>query len=245
MKRKKRNEESEEQLNLKKLMSTPRGKAVVFFGAYFVFFLLIAIAARTGGPAYGDSRNRKYQTGTENRFSYASIESNNFNFQYAIDIDGVASTYTGVRTGKKERIISFDKKEYYLENGNYFLNSNGLWLKAENPYKYTEFYEVNIIKELVQQATYMSNTNYESGRSVYNYSISSATISKLLENKDIDIFEEPNEIIIGADEDNYVNSVKYVLDSYCKVRGICVNSMSITLNYEQYGKIEELTSPLE
>ena len=227
MKRKKRNEESEEQLNLKKLMSTPRGKAVVFFGAYFVFFLLIAIAARTGGPAYGDSRNRKYQTGTENRFSYASIESNNFNFQYTIDIDGVSSTYTGVRTGKKERIISFDKKEYYLENGNYFLNSNGLWLKAENPYKYTEFYEVNIIKELVQQATYMSNTNYESGRSVYNYSISSATIS------------------IGADEDNYVNSVKYVLDSYCKVRGICVNSMSITLNYEQYGKIEELTSPLE
>lgn len=35
---KKGSDESNKKEELKQLMSTPRGKAIVFFGAYFVFF---------------------------------------------------------------------------------------------------------------------------------------------------------------------------------------------------------------
>lgn len=243
--RRKETEENSEKVDLKELLKTPRGKAMVFFGAYFVFFLIIAVVARTGGTAAGDGRNRKYQTGVENKFSFASIESNNYRFNYTVEIDGVNSAYAGVRTGKKEKITCPSLVEFYGEDGNYFTNTGGVWIKAENPFKFTEFSEVTNIKKLVEKATYMSNTSYESGKDVYNYNISSATISKLLDNQDIDIEEVPNEIIVSADKDNYVESVKYVLNSYCKVKGYCVNSMSITLNYELYGEIEEITSPLK
>ena len=33
---------------LKELMSTPRGKAIVFFGAYLIFFIIAAILAFIG-----------------------------------------------------------------------------------------------------------------------------------------------------------------------------------------------------
>ena len=105
--------------------------------------------------------------------------------------------------------------------------------------------DTNIIKSLIEKATYISKTEYDSGKDVYNFKISSATISKLFEGVDIDAEEIPNEIIISVDEDNNITEVKYLLDSYCKVKEICVSNMNITLNYEEFGKVEEITSPLE
>lgn len=242
--RKKENDESNKKEELKQLMSTPRGKAIVFFGAYFVFFFVIAIVARTNGSAAGDGRNRKYQTGVEQKYSFASIESNNYKFNYNVEIDGVSYSCSGDKTGPKEKFMCLNVGEFYGENGNYFTNTNGIWLKSENPYRFKEFTNISIIKGLIEKSTAISNTSYESGKDVYNYNISSATISKILENTDIDIEEVPNEIIVSADKNNYVESVKYNLNSYCKVKGYCVNSMSITLNYELYGELEEITSPL-
>ncbi len=242
--RKKEERENSGKFGLKELLSTPRGKAVAFFGFYFIFFLIIAIAARTGERVASDGENH-YETGIENRFSFASIESNNYKFNYKIDIDGVSSSYVGIKTGKKEKVTCPNLVEFYGENGNYFTNTGGVWIKTDRPYQYEEFMDIENIKELVSKATYISNTSYESGKDVYNYNISSATICAILENKDIDIEEEPNEIIISVDENNYVESVKFVLNSYCKVKNHCVNSMSITLNYELYGEIEEIKSPLQ
>lgn len=237
---KKKNEEN----NLKELMSTPRGKAIVFFGAYLIFFLIIAVLARTGGDG-SNGANRVYETGGEKQFSLANIENNNYKFNYKIVIDDNYLTYTGVKYNVKEKVTCNSLTEFYGENGNYFTNTSGIWLKTENPYKYSEFYDVENISKLIENSFYVSRTSYESGRTTYNFNLSSATISKLFENIDIDIEEIPNEIVVGTDESNYVNDVKFTLDSYCKAKGICVNNMSITLSYELFGEIEEITSPLE
>lgn len=241
MNKKKKNEE----FNLKELMSTPRGKAVVFFGAYVVFFFVIAILARTGGGSSGNGTNKVYETGSEAQFSLANVESKNYKFNYEIVIDGTTNIYSGSRTVDNSLFKHNDLVEYYFNGNVYFTNSNGVWINATNPYIYSEFLDIDNIGKLIERSTYISKTTYESGKEVFHFNISSATISKLFENVDIDIEEIPNEIIISTDENNYVDEVKFTLDSYCKAKSLCVNNMSIKLNYERYGEIEEITSPLE
>ena len=226
-------------------MSTPRGRGILFFGAYIVFFIAIAILARTGGTSNGVSGGKVYETGSPLQFSLAGIESNNFKFTYHLEIDGVGSTITGVRTGTKEKATCTALNEYYMENNTYFVNNNGVWIKTSSPYAYKEFYDVEIIGSLIENASYVSKTEYESGNDVYTFKISSASISKILTDTDLDIEEIPNEILVGVDEGNYVNEVKFTLDSYCKVKGICMNSMRIVLNYDNFGEVEEIASPLE
>ena len=119
------------------------------------------------------------------------------------------------------------------EDNTYIGFSDGIYDSGYDEITYLEISEVD--SRLVAQI----------GKDVYNFKISSATISKLFEGVDIDVEEIPNEIIISVDEDNNITEVKYLLDSYCKVKEICVSNMNITLNYEEFGKVEEITSPLE
>lgn len=231
----------EEVSYLKELMSTPKGKAIVFFGAYVIFFMIIAIFARVGG----NNSNRVYESGSGYQFSLTNIESNNYKFNYKINVDGNLFEYNGSRTSNEALFSDNNLVDHYFNGDVYFSKINGVWINVSNPYKYSEFLDVENISKLLENATYVSKTTYESGRDVYNFSISSATISKLFENVDLDIEEIPNEIMISVDENNYVHEVKFTLDSYCKAKELCVNNMSIDLNYEQYGEVEEITSPLE
>lgn len=228
--------------DFKKFISDPKGKAFVFFVGYLIFFIVIGIVARVGGS---NNYNRDYETETKKQFDLTYIERNNYKFNYKIKIDDNYLTYSGIRYDTQEKVTCTNLVEYYGENGNYFVNNSGLWIKADNPYKYSEFYDINNIYKLLEMATYISKTTYESGKDVYNFSISSSTINKMFENVDIDVEELPNEIIVSTDYNGNVNEIKFTLDSYCKVKNICVNNMSITLAYELYGEIEKITSPLE
>ena len=239
------NKKKNNEFNFKELISTPRGRAILFFGAYLIFFMAIAIFARAGGASNGLSSNKKYETGSPLQFSLEAIEQNNYKFNYSVEVDGVVSTMTGIKDGFRESSTCTLLNEYYMENGNYFINSNGIWVKTSSPYADKFFHNVENISNLIERASYISKTEYESGKDVYTFNISSATISKLFNGNDLDIEEVPNEIIIGVNEDNYVNEVKFVLDSYCKAVGTCTSSMKVTLKYEMFGEIEEIVSPLE
>ena len=80
---------------IKELMKTPRGRAILFFGAYLLFFLFIAIFARTGGTS---NINKKYESGSPLDFSLNGIEKSNYKFKYEVNIDGVISKYEGSST---------------------------------------------------------------------------------------------------------------------------------------------------
>lgn len=226
----------------KEFIKTPKGKAAMFFGAYLLFFIFIAIFARTGGTA---NVNKKYETGSPLRFNINSILNNNFKFNYNINVDGVTAVYVGVSTKTNSVFKVNDSLEYYFNGSNYFANTNGVWLNVANPILYDKFMETTNIELLLKSATYISKTEYESGKDVYNFKISTATISKLFEGVDVDVEEIPNEVIVSVDEDNNITEVKYVLDSYCKAKNICKMGMNITLNYEDFGKVTDITSPLE
>lgn len=227
--------------NIKQLMKTARGRALLFFGAYLLFFIGIAIIARTGGSSNGTV----YNTGESLKFSFSNIENKNYKFTYEIILDDVSYLYAGERTLNNERFVYNNLMEYYSAQNVYFVNNSGIWVNISNPYEFKEFMDIDNISSFVENATYISKTEYDSGRDVYSFKISSATMSKILENKDIDVEEIPNEILIGTETDNYVNEIKLKLDSYCKIKGYCINNMSVSLKYEDFGNINEIISPLE
>lgn len=227
---------------IKELMKTPRGRAILFFGAYLLFFLFIAIFARTGGTS---NINKKYESGSPLAFSLSGIEKSNYKFKYEVNIDGVISKYEGSSTINNSLFKVNGMIEYYFNGNNYFTNNNGVWLNAENPIRNYDFINNKNISKFIEKASYISKTEYDSGKDVYTFNISSATINKILANKDLDISEVPNEIIISTDDENNVTEVKYNLNSYCKVKKLCTNSMNITLNYDDVGDISDIASPLE
>lgn len=239
-KNKKNNKNNSE---LKELMSTPRGKAIVFFGAYLIFFIIIAVSARSGGGSSNPS-DRVYETGNEKSFSMANIESNNYKYNYKIMIDDNYVTYNGIRYNNKEKFSCTNLAEFYKEDNNYFSNTSGLWIKSENPFIHDKFLDIKNINSLIENATYVSTTTFENGDIDYNFKISSASISKLFDNIDLDVSEEPNEIIVRTDETNYTKEIEFKLNSYCLHRSICTNKMSIKLSYSMVGEIEDITSPL-
>lgn len=225
---------------VRQFIKTPKGKALLFFGFYFIFFILIGTSFR-GESSSGIESNSENNSSFD--FNLKSITSNNFKFNYDIIVDDLVISYNGSKYDNKEN-FNIQEVNYYKENENYFINTNGVWLKCENPYLYSQFYKSDNILSLLGNASYISKTEYDSGKNVYNFSLASATINKLFENNDLDIEEIPNEILVSVDEDGYVNKIKFKLDSYCKVKNICMNSMIVELTYDDYGKIEEIISPL-
>ena len=225
----------------KEFIKTPRGKATMFFGAYLLFFIFIAIFARTGGTS---GVNKKYETGSPFKYSLNEIANKNYKFNYSFVVDGVTTIYEGDST-KVGSLFTVNGISYYFNGSNYFTNTNGVWLNVSNPYSYEEFVDSNMIKKLLENATYISKTEFEDGKDVYTFNVASATINKLFKNSDLDVEEIPNEIVISVDEDNNINEIKYTLDSYCKVMGICTMGMDVTLKYEAFGEVNDITSPLE
>ena len=228
------------EFNFKELTSTPRGKAMVFFGIYLIFFLIIAVAARVGGT---NSTSKKYEVGSKLQYSLSSIETNNYKFTYTLEIDGNSKVCSGDKFATKE-LINCTDGSYYGDNENYFINNNDVWIRSNSPYLYDDFYDISNIKSLIKQATYVSKTDYDSGMDVYEFSLSSATITKFFENVDMDIEEVPNVVLLSTDEDGNVNEIKFKLNSYCVHKGICYNSMVIDLFYESFGEVEDIVSPL-
>lgn len=222
-------------------IKTPKGKAVLFFGIYAFFFLMIAILARSGGSTL----DRKYESGSKYQFSIASIVNKNFNFDYEVNVDGNITNYSGSSDQSSLSFLVNNTSNYYYNGSNYFTNNNGVWMNVENPFIGYGFMDTNNISDILNEAMYVSKTEYDNGREVYNFKISSATLNKLFENKDLDIEEEPNEVNFSVNDEGIVDEITYNVDNYCKVKNTCLNSMKVTLKYKDFGKIAKITSPLE
>ena len=215
---------------IKDFLKTPKGKAALFFIFYFIFFIFVSVIFKSGNSSstYNDSS-------LSFDFSLESITNNNYKFIYNVVVDDKTVSYVGNRYEDREEFTKDSLMEYYSESNNFFINNNGVWIKADNPYLYDKFYSPDNVSTLLASASYSSKTEYDSGKKVYNFIISSASINKIFEGVDLDIEGIPNEIIVNVNEDGYVNKIKFNLNSYCKVKNICINNMLIVLNYEEVG----------
>lgn len=218
---------------IKELLKTPRGKALVFFGIYFVFFLFLGVIGRLNNNNFINVSN----ISKDKEGSISKIRNSNYDFTYTIIIDGKFIVYSGSRNEDDELFNYNDgisNINYYKRDKSYFKSIDDEWVKAENPYIYEKFLDVNTYYDLFDNFTYVSKTSYQDGRESYSYTVSTTSIIKILESMDVDLDDLPNEVIVNSDSDGNINKIEMNLSSYGIFKGICSNNFSIALAYSNF-----------
>lgn len=238
---KKKNQGTEKNQEIKEFLKTPRGQGLAFFVFYFFFFLFIAILSRTGGGS-SNLKASDFQQGTSKPEYIESLSLNNYEFIYTVTIDQNVYQYKGQRYLNK-MLFEYNNKKYYYDGEKYY-KQDGEWTECDDSFISSEFLDPNQVISLLNASSYESITTYESGKINYNYLLSSNTIFSILKGINTDYFENPNSIIVGINEDNYVEKVLFQLDSYGHFSKICQSNFKILLEFDQYGKIKEIESPI-
>lgn len=221
------------------LKSTPRGKAVFFFGFYLIFFIVIFSLAAAGGKD-----TNKYENNNKYDYDLSMIEKNNYNFKYINTIDVDSIEFSGKRY-KDNSLYKNNNLLYFKNKNKNYLNNNDLWVECNEPNQFNYFTDINNIKNILNKSTYMSKTDYESGKITYNYEISTTTLVKLINDIDIDLDDKTNSITLSTDEEKHINKISFNLDSYGIYNKICKLKFSIDLEYDKFGEIEKIESPIK
>jgi len=225
---------------IKELLKTSKGRKILFFSFYLFFLIVLILIVRFSDGT--NHFNEEYESGSSSNISVKEI--NNFSYNYKIMLDGVLHDYVGQRNDNKEK-FTYNNSSYYSEDGNYFINNSNMWLKVDNPVKFNYFVDLGNVNKILEKATSISKTEYESGKVSYNYEISSNTLIALIDNIDTDFDDKPNTIIINVDEDNNTNEIKFNLGSYCINTKQCNKSLDIELYYDDFNKVDDIKSVLD
>lgn len=220
---------------IKELKKTPRGKAILFFCFYLIFFILIAILARLlpGGNNLDIQEEEK-----EDYISIEEINGYNYAYNYILNIDNNIITVNGNKNGSEEEftfILNNIPYNYYKSGTLYY--SNGVIV--DNPSYLLDL--IDNIDLLLEKASYDSVINYKSGKNILRYSISSSTISNMIDGIDLDIEEIPNEIRLTKNTDK-IDEVDLDLSSYCIATKKCLYNMSVKMSYSDFNNIGEITN---
>ena len=221
------------------LRKTKKGRAYLFWIFSFIFFLILMIYSRSIQNMHTNNTtsNSSNTNTTKSLFSYSELLNNNYSFIYKINIDNNTYLYEGKRLNNKS-IFTFNNNKYYQENDNYYKFNNNKYIKDINPIKFEYLLDINNITDIIDNSYYYSKTDYESGKKVYNYLISTNNINKLMYNNNTDIDDISNEINYST-YNNSLNEITYNLDSLCKYIDNCNNNLVINIKYDNIGSINK------
>ena len=225
----------QEQIN-----KSPRRKALLFFGFYFVFFaIIIAFLRNSSQTTTNSNSNSNSPLETSLPFEMESLKGKNYQFSYSILVDNEKYEYQGEKENEKEKIL-FNNESYYY-NGEDYLNTSGI--KEDNPYIYSEFLSVDILNSLLKNSYFEAKTVYESGKVVYRFLLDTNVIYKTIYNENSDFSTDQNIILVSINQNGQVEEVSYQLNSYCETISSCT-TLKINMSYENWGEIK-ITNPIE
>jgi len=223
----------------KELKKSPKGRALLFFGFYFIFFAAIFTFLRF----YSTPLSSSEEVEESYSFNVESLSNMNAHFRYTVLLDNTKYVYDGKERESIE-LFSFQDKEYYYNGSNYFVNED-MWVKSENPYLFYDFINPSKMILFFQQAYLDSETSYKSGKTAYHFILDTNTIYQLLFNKNTDYVDDGNMIVVDVDENGNVTSIVFQLDNYCKSIDTCEKSLKLEIEYDELGKVEEIKNPIE
>ena len=229
---------------IKNLKSTDKGRALLFFCGYLIFFLFLFVFIKTSSKVHLNRSD--FESGSQIDFNVEKIKNNNYSYRYTITIDVNDYIFVGRRNNNYE-LLKYEDNDYFINYSNNVVKKleNGKWIDNRNPNDFSYFVNIDNIIELITQATYLSKTDYESGKVTYTYEISTTTIEKIINDVDIDLDDKPNEIIFSTDEDENVDSIRLEFDNYGKYKGNCKKYLTIEINYDDFGEIDNIKNPIE
>ncbi len=226
---------------IKDISKKPKGKAVLFFLGYLLFFIVVFLFIRFAGRE--DALIQEYEKGDTYKIKIDSVVKNNFTYDLKVVIDGVTYDYYGKRYNANIETFKYNNLDYYRNGDEFLVNKNDVWTVTESPYKYYDFIYTDLIVEILNSATLYSEEKLNNSIN-YTLKISSNTLNKIFYDKDTDFDEVPNTIVVNS-TDKIINSVSYDLNSFCKLNNLCTNSMKITTTFDMYGDVKKIDNPMQ
>lgn len=220
-------------------LKTPRGKAVLFFGIYFIFFIGLAIFSRVAGTGNSITPQLSVSPYT---YSLEQIANHNYHYQYQYLIDGSTITFEGDRNNNKS-LFSDGVISYYQKDDLFMKSQDGLWIKCDNPYIFSLLLDDSVLNTIISSATYVSKTELATGEEEINLQITTTTLVKILDGLDVDLDDPVNTIQLKKDSSGEVVEVRYDFTSYALYHGRCSSSFQLILSYSNFGNVKEIQDP--
>ena len=221
----------------KEIKDMPKGNAYLFFGFYFIFFLILIIF-------FNMSPNNKISINSEREevhyLEMGNIMNNNYHYEFRILVDDKEYIYSGNRNKDREMFYSFDK-EYYCEGNSYYEKNGNEWSKIDSPFYYA-FMDLSRVSLLLEDSYLESETIYKSGKDAFRYFLDTNRIYQILYNQYTDYDDSGNSVVIYKLGEE-VDSIIYLLDGYCKSGNLCHKSLKIEIHYDNIGKIDNINRP--
>ena len=220
-------------------LKIPRGKAVLFFGIYFIFFIGLAIFSRVAGTGNSITPQLSVSPYT---YSLEQIANHNYHYQYQYLIDGSTITFEGDRNNNKS-LFSDGVISYYQKDDLFMKSQDGLWIKCDNPYIFPLLLDDSVLNTIISSATYVSKTELATGEEEINLQITTTTLVKILDGLDVDLDDPINTIQLKKDSSGEVVEVRYDFTSYALYHGRCSSSFQLILSYSNFGNVKEIQDP--
>lgn len=222
------------------LKDNSQHRAWLFLAVYFIFFAFIIISLRSNNDAIRKKINNVYRI---SYFNAERLKNNNYHFIYSVNIDNNEVIYEGDKMDTKE-VFTKNKagviEKYYNDNNIFSKLVESSWVNTENPYEIITFRDIDSFKKIIDKATYVSRTENADKSNIYSYKISTSTLLYILDSTTADLDDIPNQIKVYTNTNNEVIKVEYDFSSYFNYKKVSLNSLVITMNYSNYGEIDNI-----
>lgn len=217
------------------LVTNKQYRAIIILIFYFFLFLTLIISVRNlDSKEKSNLEENKTQENTtsSNIKGFSLIKQSNFNYKYTLNVDNVIYVYEGKKYNKNDSYtltVAKTKKIYNTIDNFTFEKQGDKDVLTDKPYYYIDFFDPNILETILIKAIKKENDVY---------SITNTNLDKLLGNKmNIDDQNE-NSILLQYSNDT-VTRIDIDYTNYAKYRGSNVNKVYLTLEYSDFGIIEE------
>ncbi len=205
-------------------------KAWVVLGAYFIFFIVIIFSIRSN-QTKNDNLN---QNNSNLPFGLSKIKSNNYDFKYTVDFDDNIIIYQGKNYQNNSLFTVNDLDTYYKEGEVFFKKENEVFVNSDNPYKFSELRNIDIVEKILNQAKLDSHTIYEDSTKIYNYQITTDSLEKIFNNRDIDTDLVVNKITVYVDKLNQASKFTFDFSSYASYKGYILSKGIVEVTYSNF-----------
>ena len=216
------------------LVANKQYRAIIILIFYFFLFLVLIMSVRNSTSQENSTTKENVdQTVTFSKIKgFSSIKDSNFNYKYTLNIDNVNYIYEGKKYKKNDNytlMVGTTKKTYTTIDEFTFESRNNENVLVDKPYYYIDFFNPDILERILIKAVEKDNNVY---------TITNIDLDRILGNKIGTNDKGENNILLQYTND-IVTRIDIDYTNYAKYNGAKVSKVFLTLEYSNFGIVEE------
>lgn len=216
------------------LVSNKQYRAIIILIFYFFLFLVLIMSVRNSTPKENSATKENVeQTVASSKIKgFSPIKDSNFNYKYTLNIDDVYYIYEGKKYKKNDNytLASGTTNQTYTTIDEFtFESRNNENVLVDKPYYYIDFFDPTILEKVLIKAI---------GKDNNIYTITNIDLDHILGNK-VGIDDRGENNILLQYTNDIVTRIDIDYTNYAKYNGAKVSKVFLTLEYSDFGIIEE------